>query len=133
MKNHHGDMVIVDGYLYGSNDPGILTCLELETGDVKWQTRDVGKGAVTYAEGRIYVRVENGKMFLVAANPERFQKLGEFDQESRSTANAWPHPVVAAGSLFLRDQDVLLCYDLRAQDDAASAAADSTSSDGGLE
>ena len=27
MKNHHGGLVLLDGYLYGANDPGILTCL----------------------------------------------------------------------------------------------------------
>jgi hypothetical protein len=39
---------------------------------------------------------------------------GQFDQPFRSDKPSWPHPVVANGLLFLRDQDVLLCYDLRA-------------------
>jgi outer membrane protein assembly factor BamB len=113
MKNHHGDMVIVDGLLYGSNDPGIFTCLELETGKVKWKDRGVGKGSVTYADGRIYLRSEAGKVALVEATGEEYRERGRFDEPSRSSANAWSHPVVAHGRLFLRDQDRLLCYDVR--------------------
>lgn len=116
MKSHHGDMVIVDRCIYGSNDPGILTCLELETGKVLWQNRSVGKGAVTYADGCIYLRSEKGDVALVEANRERYRELGRFEQPQRSGQSAWAHPVVAARRLFLRDQDVLLCYDLSAHE-----------------
>ena len=39
--------------------------------------------------------------------------LFRFDQPDRSSKNSWPHPVIAGGKLFLRDQDVLLCYDVK--------------------
>ncbi|MCA9045014.1 MAG: PQQ-like beta-propeller repeat protein, partial [Planctomycetaceae bacterium] len=45
MKNHHGGMVLIDGYIYGT-DEQILRCIELKTGETKWQSRSVGKGAV---------------------------------------------------------------------------------------
>jgi outer membrane protein assembly factor BamB len=112
MKSHHGDMVIVDGLLYGSDDPGILTCLDLETGDVRWQNRSVGKSSVTWADGRLYVRSERGPVALVDAIGSEYHELGKFDQPDRSSSSAWSHPVVAHGRLFLRDQDVLLCYDV---------------------
>ncbi len=114
MMNHHGDMVIVDGLLFGSHDPGVLTCLELETGQVKWKNRSVGKGAITYADGRLYLRSEQGPVALVAATSDKYVEHGQFDQPHRSSVSAWAHPVVAAGRLFLRDQDVLLCFDLTA-------------------
>ena len=113
MKNHHGDMVIDNGFLYGSNDPGILVCLELETGNVKWQNRSVGKGAVTFADGKIYLRSEKGDMALVAASPDDYRELGRFTQPDRSKDYAWSHPVVSNDSLFLRDQGLLLCYNLK--------------------
>ena len=47
MKNHHGGVVLVNGYLYGFDD-SILTCLEFATGKRMWRDRSVGKGAVTY-------------------------------------------------------------------------------------
>ncbi|MGE3314063.1 MAG: PQQ-binding-like beta-propeller repeat protein [Planctomycetaceae bacterium] len=113
MKNHHGDMVIVDGLLYGSDD-AIFTCLELETGKVKWQNRSVGKGAVTFADGRIYLRSETGPVALIEPSGEGYREKGRFQQPDRSSASAWAHPVVAAGKLFLRDQDLLLCYNVTA-------------------
>ncbi len=114
MKSHHGDMVIVDGLLFGS-DEAILTCLELGTGKIKWQNRSVGKGSVTFADGRIYLRSESGPIALVEATGEAYREHGKFEQPHRSGSSAWPHPVVAAGKLFLRDQDVLLCYDVKAK------------------
>ncbi|RMG34516.1 MAG: polyvinylalcohol dehydrogenase [Planctomycetota bacterium] len=113
MKNHHGGMVVVDGYLYGSSDPGILTCIELRTGRVMWKNRSVGKGSVTYADGHIYLRSERGPVALVRATPNGYEEHGRFAQPQRSNRPAWPHPVVTGGRLFLRDMDILLCYDLR--------------------
>ena len=113
MKSHHGDMVIEKGMLFGSNDPGILMCLDVETGKVKWQNRSIGKGAVTFAEGKIYLRGENSEIALVEATGDEYRELGRFEQPDRSSANAWSHPVVANGCLFLRDQGLLLCYNLK--------------------
>jgi len=113
MQSHHGDMVIVDGFLYGSCDPGILTCIELATGKTKWRSRAVAKGSITYADGRLYFRTEAGTLVLVEANGEAYHEHGRFEQPKRTNASAWSHPVVAAGRLFLRDQDCLLCYDLK--------------------
>lgn len=114
MKSHHGDMVVKDGFIFGSNDPGILTCLDLETGKVKWQNRSVGKGSVTCADGMLILRGENGSVALVKAQGNKYEELGRFDQPERSSQQAWTHPVVAAdGRLFLRDQDILQCYDVK--------------------
>jgi outer membrane protein assembly factor BamB len=112
MQNHHGGMVLVDGYVYGSNE-GQLTCLEFKTGKVMWQERRPGKGSIACADGRLYYRNEGGPVTLVEATPTKYIECGRFDQPDRSSHNAWPHPVIANGRLYLRDQDVLLCYDLK--------------------
>ena len=113
MSVHHGDMVIVDGLIFGASDPGILTCLELASGNVKWSSRQAGKGSITYADGRIYLRTEEGTVILVEATGKSYHELGRFEQPSRSKSSAWAHPVVASGRLFLRDQELLFCFDLR--------------------
>jgi len=114
MQNHHGGMVLLDGYLYGSNE-GQLVCLEFKTGTVKWSERKTGKGSILYADGRLYYRNEGGKgtLILIEASPEKYVEQGRFEQPDRSKMNAWPHPVVANGKLYVRDQDVLLCYDVK--------------------
>jgi outer membrane protein assembly factor BamB len=118
VKNHHGGLVLLDGYVYGAHggnedrDPA-LVCLEFQTGKVMWQSTKAGKGAIAYADGRLYYRNQDGPMLLVEADPKKYVERGRFDQPNRSGANAWAHPVIANGKLYLRDQDVLLCYDIK--------------------
>ena len=68
MRNHHGGVVLVDGYLYGFSD-AILTCLDFATGKVMWRHRSVGKGSVTFADGRLYIQSENNVVGLAEATP----------------------------------------------------------------
>jgi outer membrane protein assembly factor BamB len=111
MRNHHGGLVLLDGYLYGA-DSGQLTCLEFKEGSVKWRGK-AGKGSVCYADGRIYYRGEGGTILLIEANPEKYVEHGRFQQPDRSRSPAWAHPVVANGKLYIADQDILLCYDVK--------------------
>src|SRR5437879_13789707 len=62
-----------------------------------------------------YNRSEKGTMLLIEPNPKQYVERGRFDQPDRSRQPAWPHPVIANGRLYLRDQDVLLCYDVKAK------------------
>ncbi len=111
MKNHHGGMVHVDGYVYGSSSD-ILTCINLKTGKPTWRQRSM-KGSVVYADGRIVFRHEDGPVVLVEASSKAFNELGRFDQPERSGRPAWAHPVIAGKRLYLRDQDKLLVYGLQ--------------------
>jgi outer membrane protein assembly factor BamB len=113
MRNIHGGVVLVDGYLYGNSDPAMLVCMDFATGKGGWSERRAGKGSILYADGRLYYRDEKGPMVLVEANPQKYVEHGRFDPPDRSDYEAWCHPVVANGRLYLRDQDVLLCYDVR--------------------
>lgn len=114
MKNHHGGLILLDGHLYGANDPGILTCIEYETGEVIWQSREPGKCSILYADGMLYCRDEKGPLSLVRATPDRFELKGRFEQPHQSGQKTWPHLVIANGQMYVRDQDVLLCYDVQA-------------------
>lgn len=110
VQTHHGGMVAIDGYVYASSDPGILVCLELKSGDVKWQKRSVGKGSLTAADGKLILRSEAGTVALVKATPKKYEELAQFEPQERSGRQTWAYPVVAQGKLFLRDQDRLTCY-----------------------
>ncbi len=114
MKNHHGGIILLDGYLYGCNDPGILTCLEYATGQVAWESRKPGKCSVLFADGMLYCRSETGPISLVEATPDAFRIRGQFEQPDRSDQKSWPHLVIANGRLYVRDQNLLLVYDVRA-------------------
>jgi outer membrane protein assembly factor BamB len=113
LANHHGGVVLVGESLFGTNNTNLL-CLDFKTGEVKWTDRSVGKGSVTAADGCLYVRGEKGGVALVEASPAGYKEKGRFDQPDRSRKNAWPHPVIANGRLYLRDDGLLLCYDIKA-------------------
>ena len=118
MKNHHGGVVLFDGCLYGANggnEGGFLTCLDFKTGELQWRDRGVPKGSVALADGRIYFRTEDGVVLLIEPNPKQYLEGGRFLQPQRSKRPAWAHPVIANGKLYLRDQDVLFCYDVKAR------------------
>jgi outer membrane protein assembly factor BamB len=122
MQNHHGGLIFLDGCLYGANGGnggGYLECLDFQTGKVLWDGRDSErrplKGSVALADGRLYYRTEKGPMLLVEPNPKQYVECGRFAQPNRSESPAWTHPVIANGKLYLRDQDVLLCYDIKAK------------------
>jgi outer membrane protein assembly factor BamB len=114
LDNHHGGVVLVGDYLYGTTGQ-VLACVELKSGDQKWSDRSVGKGSIAAADGRLYVRGEKGTMALVETTPAGYKERGKFEQPNRSKWPAWPHPVIANGKLYLRDDDVLLCYDVKAK------------------
>jgi outer membrane protein assembly factor BamB len=113
-------MVLLDGYLYGDHD-GNLCCSEFTTGRILWEDRRpygvrTRSGSVAYADGRLYYRkAEDGTLFLVEASPTGFVEHGQFAQPDRSKCRAFPPLVIANGRLYVRDQDLLLCYDLKSK------------------
>jgi outer membrane protein assembly factor BamB len=117
-QNHHGGMVLVDGHIYSGQGHrmGLPICLELATGRKVWggDIRNAGKGsaAVIYADSHLIFRYENGLVMLIEATPTGYKEKGQFEIPNGS-ALSWPHPALADGRLFLRDQDRLLVYDLR--------------------
>lgn len=123
MQNHHGCMILLDGALYGANggnEGGYLICLDFKTGKVLWDEREdadrrAPKGSVAMADGRLYYRTEKGTLILIEPSPKQYIERGRFEQPDRTSLPAWAHPVIANGKLYVRDQDVLFCYDVQAK------------------
>lgn len=124
MINHHGGVVLIGDHVYGFTDQkkGNLMCLEFMTGEVAWMERvdrELYKGAVHAADGMLYCLNENeGWVYLVEASPLGFKERGKFQLPKESTlredtrGKVWSHPVVLNGKLYLRDQDLIVCYDV---------------------
>lgn len=117
LENHHGGMIRVGKYIYcghGHNN-GFPMCIDMMTGDRKWErSRGAGSGsaAVLYADGHLYFRYEDGEMALIKADPEKYELVSHFKLASVK-GKSWPHPVIVDGKLFIRDQESLLCYDIK--------------------
>ncbi len=114
LKNDHGGAILVGDHVYATSGP-TLVCMELKTGKIAWKERSVGAGSLTMADGMLYLRGERGPIALFEPNPKEYLEKGRFDQPDRTEAKSWTHPVVADGTLYLRDQDLLLAYDVRAK------------------
>lgn len=112
MQNHHGGVVVVDGYLYGFHN-SILTCLELATGKMMWRHRSVGKGSLAYADGHLYLLSENNVVGLAEATPAGYREKGRFTIPDQGWPS-WAHPAISGGRLYIRDQGILTAYNIRA-------------------
>lgn len=114
--NHHGGVVWVGDEIFGYSDGKGLSCQDAKSGQAAWAEKDkVKKGAVIYADGRLYVREEDtGTVVLVEAAPGGYKEDGRLKQPDRTADKAWSHPAIANRKLFLRDQGSLFCYDIKA-------------------
>ena len=116
LANKHGGIVLVGDHLYGdSDDAGIPFCAELMTGNVVWKKRGSGKGSatVTAADGHLYVRFADGTLALVKADPADYAEAATLKIPGSDARPSWAHSVILDGRLYLREQDKILCYDLR--------------------
>jgi outer membrane protein assembly factor BamB len=113
MKNHHGGVVLLNGYVYGFSD-SILTCVNFATGQTVWRDRSVGKGSLTYADGHLYLLSENNTVGLAEATPDGYREKGRFPIPDQGWPS-WAHPVVCGGKLYLRNQGTLTAYDVKAK------------------
>ena len=118
LANKHGGIVLVGDYLFGDSDSsGIPFCAEFMTGEQIWKTRGSGKGSASMAaaDGCLYIHFSDGTMVLAKASPDGYSEVGSFKVPGSGERPSWSHPVIVDGKLYLREQDRVLCYDVRAQ------------------
>lgn len=117
LQNHHGGMVLVGDHVYmghGHNN-GFPCCIELKTGRAVWgPQRGPGteSAAITFADGHLYFRYQNGTVALIAATPDGYQLKGQFEEDFGSGPR-WPHPVISDGRLYLRSHNQLAAFDIK--------------------
>lgn len=116
MQNHHGGMIAYADHIYcghGHNN-GLPLCIKFSTGEKVWSGRGPGSGsaAILLADGHLYFRYEDGTMALIEATPDSYNLKGSFKLATKN-GKSWPHPVIVDGLLYARDQNALLCYDIR--------------------
>lgn len=116
LDNHHGGVLLLDGYVYGSRHQPRWACVDWESGRTMYNERGVGKGSLTTAEGLLYTLSEKHDMGLVAATGDSFQLISQFTLPTTGDRESWAYPVVCGGRLYLRHDNLLFCYDVRANE-----------------
>lgn len=121
VENRDGGVVLVNGYLYGHSENKGWFCQEFTTGKSMWsEKRKLGRGSITFADGNLYCCAEEGgDVVMIEATSKGWNELGRLKLPKESTlrkpsGRLWTHPVVANGRLYIRDQELLFCYDVGA-------------------
>ncbi len=106
MKTKFNAPVLHEGHIYGL-DEGILSCVDVITGDLKWKGGRYGYGQLVLASGHLVVLTEDGDVALVRASPERFQEVSRFSALSGKT---WNHPAISDGILLVRNESEMAAF-----------------------
>ena len=120
LDDHHGGVVLVNGYIYGSNwinnADGNWCCIEWNTGKKIWEEHWNCKGSIISAEGMLYIYEEKrGNVGLLRVNPEKFDLVSSFQVTQGNSGPFWAHPVIHNGVLYIRHTNALMAYDLKAK------------------
>ncbi len=102
-------------YGTGHQNAGQWVCVELATGEIKWEEKGVGKGSVSFADGLLYCYAEkDGRVALVRPSAKGFVQISSFTVTA-GTGEHWAHPTIAGGRLYIRHGDALMAYDVGAK------------------
>ncbi len=118
LDNHHGGVVVVDGYIYGSNwinnGKGNWCCLNFATGETMWEEKFRNKGSIIYADEMLYIYSEHhGYVGLVRPTPEKFDLVSSF-RITEGRGPHWAHPAIYNGKLYIRHGNFLFVYNIKA-------------------
>jgi outer membrane protein assembly factor BamB len=111
MKNKFNSSVLHNGYVYGL-DEGILTCVDVKTGERKWKGGRYGYGQVLLAGGNLIVMADTGELVLVRATPDQLSEVARFTALDGKT---WNYPAIAGGRLLVRNANEMAAYNIAAQ------------------
>jgi outer membrane protein assembly factor BamB len=112
MDSRMGGAVLVDGYIYGSGDSRVWSCLDWESGKEMYTSSEIGHGVVIYADGMLYCYSQRGELALVEADPSGFRVVSE-TRVALGTEQHWAHPVIYDGVLYVRHGRALIAYKVK--------------------
>jgi len=122
MTNHHGNTLLFQDHVYGFSEGKGWMCQNLASGEIVWSERTkMRAGSLTCAEGRLYCYSEDdGSVALIEAASSGWKETGRFkipqqSKQRKPSGKIWTPPIVSGGRLFLRDQELLFCYDIKAK------------------
>ena len=109
MKNKFTSSVLHKGHIYGL-DESILASVNAETGEQNWKGGRYGYGQLVLAGDHLVVLTEDGDVVLVNATPARHGEVARF---SAIEGKTWNHPVIADGTLLVRNLQEMAAFDIR--------------------
>jgi len=126
LKNNHGGVVLLGDSVYGYSERAGWICQDFKTGKPRWIEREAleAGGSIISADGLLYLYSDEGELVLLEPNPKEWTEISRFKipetsktpttRATSSRSGIWAHPAIANGHLFLRDHELIFCYDVRA-------------------
>ena len=87
--------------------------VDWKTGNIKYELKDLTTGSAIYADNHLYCLDEKGNVALLKPTPDGFVTKGHFKIETGRYKDAWAHPVLLDGKLYIRQHETLYCYDVK--------------------
>ena len=114
LANHWSTPIVKDGHLFGlfgfkkyAECP--LMCVNIRTGEVKWEKKGFGPGGVTLSGDTLVVLGDEGQLVAVKATTAGYQEVGRVDLLD---GKAWGTPTISNGRVFARTTKEGLCLKL---------------------
>ena len=105
--------ILIDGYLYGAGQNNrFWFCVDWQTGENKWQARNLARGSALYADGKLYIYSERGELAMVRPSPDAFNLLSQ-TRVRHGSEQHWAHPVIHNGVLYIRHGNALIAYKVK--------------------
>jgi outer membrane protein assembly factor BamB len=109
MQAHFASPIFAGGYIYGTGNPGLLVCLDPQTGNALWKQPGFEKGSIIGVDGTIIgFDGASGDLIMAAISPQSYQEMGRFTPIG---GQSWTSPVVAYGRIIVRNKSTLACFD----------------------
>lgn len=115
MQNHWATSIYHDGFLYGMDGRHEMgsnfRCIEFMTGAVRWTADEgLGRSAFIMSDGHLIALGERGELALIEVSPDRYIEKARVRVLRYP---CWTPPVLSHGLLYLRNENSLICLDLR--------------------
>jgi outer membrane protein assembly factor BamB len=103
----HGDLVFI------ADLSGYVHCLDYETGKRHWMhdTKSAIWGSPLYADGKVFIGTEDGRLIVFEATKEKANVIKQFDTVNYSSI--YTTPTIANGKMYLTDRTRLYCIPIQ--------------------
>jgi outer membrane protein assembly factor BamB len=107
--SHFGSPVRLGDSIFGFNESR-LTCINLRSGEERWSKSGFNKGSLLRVDGYLIVLGESGQLAVMEAAA---QEPGSLASAKIFRGKCWAMPVLADGRLFLRDENEIVCLNMK--------------------
>lgn len=123
--NYHSGVVKVGDYCYGFHEDRNWACQDFATGNLAWPKgrgarQPIKAGGMVAADGRLYVLDDQGILAMIEASPKAFKVISQYtlpdsmrSKQRKSAGGIWTHPSLSDGKLYVRDQELVMCFQVK--------------------